>query len=71
MKKGDAESPIPFNFLSVYAIKIVKESQEGLKLNGTRQNLIRIGGVNLLGGYIITVKQASTNPGRLDIYRGA
>jgi hypothetical protein len=49
---------------SVYAIRIVKESQDGLKLNGTHQTLIRMGGVNLLGGKTITVMQASTNPGR-------
>jgi hypothetical protein len=49
---------------SVYATRIVKENQEGLKLNGIHQTLIRMGAVNLLGGKTITVKQASTNPGR-------
>jgi hypothetical protein len=35
-------------------------------LKGTHQPLIRMGGVNVLGGKTITVKQASSNPGRQD-----
>jgi hypothetical protein len=53
-----------FTLLSDYAIWIFKENQEELKLNGTHQTLISIGGVNLLGVNTIAVQRASTNSGR-------
>jgi hypothetical protein len=57
IKRGDALSPVPFNFSLEYAIKKVQENQVGLKLNGTLQLLVYAGGVNLLGNYIDITKK--------------
>jgi hypothetical protein len=38
-----------FNFAVEYAIIKVQENQVGLKLNGTHQLLVHVGGMNLLG----------------------
>jgi hypothetical protein len=51
LKQGDALSPLLFNFALEYAIRKVKENQEGLKLNGTHDD------VNLLGDNIDTTKK--------------
>jgi hypothetical protein len=40
LKQGDALSPLLFNCASEYAIRKVKVSQDGLKLNGTHQLLV-------------------------------
>jgi hypothetical protein len=39
LKRGDALSPLIFNFALVYAIKRVQVNQDGLKLNSTHQLL--------------------------------
>jgi hypothetical protein len=38
--KGDALSPLLFNFTLEYAIRMVQVNQDGFKLNGTHQILL-------------------------------
>jgi hypothetical protein len=57
-----------FTFPSNYAIRIFDKNQEELKLNGTHQTLVTIGGVNLLGVNTLAVRASldkSGAPGRL------
>jgi hypothetical protein len=56
-KKGDALSPLLFNFALDYAIRRVLVNQEGLKLNVTHQLLAYVDDVNILAGSIHTVKE--------------
>jgi hypothetical protein len=46
-----------FNFALEYTIRKVQENQVGLKLNGTRQLLVRGGAVNLLGDNTDIIKK--------------
>ena len=57
LKKGDALSPMLFNFCLEYAIRRVQVNQDGLKLNGTHQVLAYADDVNILGGSIQTLKE--------------
>ena len=57
LKKGDARSPLLFNFALEDAIKRVQVKQDGLKLNGTHQLLAYADYVNILGGSVNTVKE--------------
>ena len=57
LKKGDALSPLLFNFALEYAIKRVQVNQDGLTLNGTHQLLAHANDVNILGGSVHTVKE--------------
>ena len=56
LKKGDALSPLLFNFALEYAIKRVQVNQDSLKLNGMHQLLPYADDVNILGGSAHTVK---------------
>ena len=56
LKKGDALSPLLFNFALQYSIRRIPVNQDGLKLNCTHQLLDYANGVNMLGGSIHTIK---------------
>jgi hypothetical protein len=57
LKQGDALSQLLFNFAFEYAVSRVHVNQDGLKLNGTHQNLFYADDVNKLGGSIHTIKK--------------
>jgi hypothetical protein len=57
LKRGDALSPLLFNFALEYAIRRVQVNQDDLKLNGTHQLLAYADDVNILGGSVHTAKK--------------
>ena len=57
LKQGDALSPFLFNFALEYAVRRVRVSQDGFKLNGTHQLLVYADDVNILEGSVHTVKE--------------
>ena len=56
LKKGDALSPLLFNFGLEYVIRRVQVNQNGLKLNGMRQVPV-YADVNKLDGSVHTIKK--------------
>jgi hypothetical protein len=56
LKKGDALTPLVFNFALYCAIKSVQVNQNGWKLNCTYLILFCADDVNKLGGRIHTIK---------------
>jgi len=58
-KRGDALSPLLFNFVLQYAIRKVNLNQIGFKLNGTRQLLVYAFDVNILGVSVHNMKKNS------------
>ena len=57
LKEGDALSPLLFNFVLEYAIRMVQVSQNCLKLNGTHQVLVYADDFNLWDRRIHTIKK--------------
>ena len=57
LKKGDALSPLLFNFYLENTMRRVQVKQDGLKLNGTHQLLVYADDVNILGGSVHTIKE--------------
>jgi len=56
-KKGDALTPLLFNFALECAIRRLHVNQYGMKLNGTHQLLVYAGDVNILGGSEHNIKK--------------
>ena len=57
LERGDALSPLLFNFALEYTIRRVQVNQGGLKLNGTHQHLVNADDVNILGGSVHAIKE--------------
>jgi len=57
LKKGDALSPLLFNYALEYGIRRIQVNQDGLKLNGTHQLMAYADNVNILGASVDTVKK--------------
>ena len=59
LKQGDALSSLLFNFALENAISRVPVNQDGLKLNGTHQLLFYADDVDILRGFVHTIKEKS------------
>jgi hypothetical protein len=57
LKHGDTLLPLFFSFALEKAVRRVRVSQNGLKLNGTHQLLVYADDVNILGGSVRTIKK--------------
>jgi len=57
LKRGEALSPLLFNFALDYAIRRVRVNQVGLKLNSTRHILVYADDVNIMGENLYTIKE--------------
>ena len=57
LKKGDALSPLLFNFALEYTILKFQVNQDGLKLNGRHQLLVHDNDVNIKGRRVYIVKK--------------
>jgi len=56
LKQGDTLSPLLFEFALDYAIMSFQVNKDGLKLNGTYQLLVYTNDINILGGFVYTIK---------------
>ena len=57
LRQGDVLTLLLFNFVSEYAIRRVQVNRSRLKLNGTRQLLVYVDDVNILGGSVHTIEK--------------
>jgi hypothetical protein len=57
LKQEDALSPLLSNFALEYAIRRVRENQDGLQLSDTHQFLVYADDVNILGGSVHSMKK--------------
>jgi hypothetical protein len=55
--KGDALSPLLFNFVLEYTFRKAQDNQVGLKLNGKHQLLVYLDDVNLVGDNSYTIRK--------------
>jgi len=63
LKRGDALSPLLFNFALEHTIRRVQANHDGLKLNDTHQLLVYAVDVNILEGSLRTIVVASKETG--------